>query len=90
MKFKVLAVSVNTNAFGLHQVVFVAEDGTALVGLRTTQFAPKKHDIVDLNEPSFEDALGKLGYECPRRVDPAPQQAIDEVWNVEKHNARHA
>lgn len=88
-KFKVLAVSVNANDFGLQQAVFVAEDGTALTGLRTSQFIPKKHDTFLLTEP-YENALSTLGYECPNMVDPAPQEAIDEVWNVEKHNARHA
>jgi hypothetical protein len=84
MKFKVAAVSSNTNSFGLHQVILVAQDGTALKALRTQQFVPKKGDVLDLDGDALLGYLGslmKLSYECPERIAPdAPPGVVREVW----------
>lgn len=78
--FKVVAVSLNANSFGLHSVVFMARDGTAVEGLRTRQFKPKEGDVLSLG-PNPLDDLTSRGYECPRSLPKAPKNVVQEVWN---------
>lgn len=79
LEFVVAAVSSNTNSFGLRSVILVARDGTALEGLRTTQFCPMRGNTIWLKRPLL-DSLMRLGYECPRDLPEAPAAVIEEVW----------
>lgn len=77
--FRVLAISSNCNSFGLHKVVLVAKDGTAIAGLKTAQFLPKPGDTLMLGKPVLT-SLSKLGYECPEDLPEAPDLVVERLW----------
>jgi len=80
--FKVAAVSSNTNAFGLHQFIFLAEDGTCWTACKNKQYARHKFgDIVPLGEDPGQ-TLSSMGYEIPQQKEQAPQGVIEEVFGA--------
>lgn len=80
-RFKVAAVSSNTNAFGLNRFLFVARDGETWAGHKAKQYARVKHgNVVELEAP-FGRALTELGFEIPERVSPdCPPVVVQEIW----------
>lgn len=84
--FKVVAVSSNTNSFGLFQCVLLAKNGLAYKACANSLNIPKQGDTVSIpykaGPMGIEDArLNFAGkFEIPERMDDAPQEIVDEVW----------
>ena len=86
--FKVIAVSSNTNSFGLKQCVLVARNGLAYKACANSLNIPKKGDIVTIPYIAGDEGLNDAtlnfaakSFEIPERIIDAPQDVIDEVWN---------
>lgn len=86
--FRVVAVSDNTNAFGLYGVVLVARDGEAwqvgLNHLRVQSFSRGSDVTIRVNGP--ERLWHEIGAEIPERIEDAPKEVLEEVYG-EKTNA---
>lgn len=86
-KFKVCAVSSNTNSFGLYQFVIIARNGEAYKAHASYYNVPKKGDelfvpiITDKEGNVVGHNLSKLGYEMPSKLDKAPKEVVNECWN---------
>lgn len=90
-KFKAIAVSSNTNSFGLRGVVIVNRKGKAFQIGVTSQFAPKKGEEVDIVFPVEE--VGALAYvaeypitcngvtiELPKKLPKCPPEVLKEIF----------
>ena len=90
-KFKVISVSKNTNSFGLLGVIIVSIAGKAFeVGI-TSQFAPQKGEMVDIDFPvtivNDVPKVGELPISCnsatieiPRKLQDCPQKILTEIF----------
>ena len=86
-KFKVVAVSSNTNNFGLYGIVLIARSGAAYEAGANSLNAPKKDADVVLQKLQHKDPDGiehsgfaELGFEAPRRLPKPPQKVIEELF----------
>jgi hypothetical protein len=95
-EYKVAAVSLNRNSFGLHRVVMIAPDGEAWAGLISlgdwrkidvgkVYRAPSPDDfvpnVVGLTQRFLTGrCLSQWGFECPGRLPDAPADVIAQVW----------
>jgi len=84
-QFKVASVSHNANSFGLHGVIIVAKDGTAYeIGVGSL-YKPKKGVVwtaeVSVGSGNIQSIHG-IGFEIPTRLNKAPQEVIDAVWET--------
>lgn len=81
-KFKVAAISANTNSFGLHQFIFIAQDGKALKACGNSLRAQElpRGSIVALDQQDLLGSLSALSFELPEENIPAPKQIVDQVW----------
>jgi hypothetical protein len=89
-KFRVVAVSDNTNSFGLHQFVAVAKDGEGYKLHTCYLYKPKKGDditiVFNLDEKtgrrSFKEVVG-MGIEMPEKIGiPAPKEVLEEIYKA--------
>lgn len=81
MSFKIVAVSQNRNAFGLHGVVLMAEDGTAYEAAHGQNGLPQKGDVISIQFTDDKQLdWGGAGFEIPKELPAPPQEVIDEVW----------
>lgn len=87
-EFKVVAVSENTNSFGLRGFIAVARDGDAFQAAANSLNVPQK-DMV-LRMPFLIDVDGNPtkkinyvvgGYEIPEKLDNCPADAVKEIWS---------
>lgn len=85
-EFKVVALSDNTNSFGLCNVVMVAKDGEAWQAGANHISVPKKDDIIKLvfTEVS-EGVMGEYpqfpsGFEIPARMPDPPAELLKEFF----------
>lgn len=86
-KFKVIAVSKNTNSFGLHQFIAVAKSGEAFKLHTCYLYKPKNGDditiVQDMDENtgkcSFKEVIG-IGVEMPERMPKAPKEVLNEIF----------
>lgn len=80
VRFKVVAVSANTNSFGLRGVVLLARDGTTYQVGANHLHEPQQGQVI--NVPGEVDNLnwGHVGCEIPERLADAPPAVIAEVW----------
>lgn len=74
-QFKVIAVSENTNSFGLHQMILVAQDGETWKVASNAIRVKEKGDVIILDK-----SWSHLGFEIPEQIDDAPNQIIKSVW----------
>lgn len=82
-QFKVVAVSSNTNSFGLYGMILMAKDGEAYEVAVNEIYKKNKNDIVCLPMKNGKtNLLGdcQISFEIPRKLPNAPQKVIDEVW----------
>ena len=85
-KFKVVAVSNNTNSFGLHQCVMIAKDGTAYKACANSINVPKRDEVIDvrviLNKKGevLDYDFTSRSFEIPERIEDAPNEVIEEIW----------
>ena len=85
LEFKVVAVSENTNSFGLKQMVMVGRKGEAFKACFNSLNVKKQgdiiHGIVTLNDDAKIKRAEFTGGELVERVEDAPEDVIKEVWN---------
>lgn len=80
-RFKVAAISSNTNSFGLNRFVFVARDGEAWAGHKAKQYAAFKQGQVVVLEAPVNRTLTERGFEIPERLSPdCPPDVVEEIW----------
>jgi hypothetical protein len=80
-KFKVLAVSSNTNSFGLYGIVMVARDGTAYeVGANYLNKKNVGDEIVVSLSDTGRGGFAELGFEIPRQLPKAPGKIVKAIW----------
>lgn len=86
-KFKVVAVSDNTNSFGLHQCVMVAKSGIGYKACANYLNIPQKGDILDIpvlfdtkGNPTESYDFSSKGFEIPIKIEKAPEEIIREIW----------
>lgn len=78
--YVVAAKSENTNSFGLHQYIVVAEDGTAFKLLKSMSFPMAVGEVLN---PVLYRGLpdwSRHGIECPKRIPQAPAKVVKEAW----------
>lgn len=84
-EFKVVAVSSNTNSFGLRQMIMVAKDGKAFKGCFSYLNVKEQGEMVNatviLNEDAEEISTSFVGGELVEQLNDAPDEVINEVWN---------
>lgn len=86
LEFKVLAVSQNTNSFGLKQMIMVGRKGEAYKGCFNCLNVKKQgeviHGIVTLNEDTAEfKHVEFTGGELVQRVEDVPETILKDVWS---------
>ncbi len=86
--FKVAAVSVNKNSFGLAQCVLISQNGLAYKACANSLNIPEEGDIVSIAYIGGTNGLSNAtlnfagkGFEIPERVFDAPKEIINELWN---------
>jgi len=86
-EFKVIAVSTNTNSFGLHNVVMVARDGESWQAGANYLNVPKEGAIVTLTFRNTADGFGLRKYpdfpfscEIPERKEDANKLLLKEFF----------
>ena len=80
-RFKMAAISSNTNSFGLNRFVFVARDGEAWAGHKGKQYASLKQGQIVLLKTPVNRTLAERGFEIPERLSPdCPSGAVEEIW----------
>lgn len=85
-KFRVIAVSTNTNSFGLHRFIAVAKSGEAYALHTGTIYKPNKGDdivieqfITESGRTSFKEVKG-MGIEMPEKMPVAPKEVLMEIF----------
>lgn len=81
--FKVVAISGNTNSFGLNGMVLVAKDGEAYEAAKYNAISPlKRGDIVNvpISYSTGEPQWAMAGFEIPFKKPNAPTEVVNEIW----------
>ena len=86
LEFKVVAVSENTNSFGLKQMVMVGRKGEAYKGCFNYLNVKKQGEIirgiVTLDNDTAEIKHCEFtGGELVERIENAPEDVVKEIWN---------
>lgn len=80
-QFKLAGISKNTNAFGLNQYVFVAEDGTAYKACAAKAYKSYvTGDILNVRLQRGVPDFTALGFEIPELTEPVPQVIVNKIW----------
>jgi hypothetical protein len=81
-RFKVAAVSSNSNSFGLTGMVLVARDGTAYQVGASDLHLRRKGSVIAVPITGRRCLnFAQLGFEIPERLPQAPSAVVAEVWN---------
>jgi len=90
VEFKVIAITSNTNSFGLRQCVLVAKNGLAYKACANSINMPKQGSVItipyqggsgDIGDAPITLSFAHKGFEIPERIEDAPREVIDEFWN---------
>jgi hypothetical protein len=86
-EFKVIAVSDNTNSFGLKQFYAVSRKGVTYRAHCTSQFCPKKDEVVSIPVILKDNKvvgynLSAMGYEIPELLPSVSEQLLNEIWKT--------
>jgi len=82
--FKVIAVSSNTNSFGLKQCVMVSVKGIAFKACANDLNMPKKDSEISVpvsisgEKANFDFA--SLGFEIPEKTEDCPEEVLAEIF----------
>jgi len=83
-QFKVVAVSENTNSFGLKQMVMVAKDGSAFRACFNSLNVKQKDEVitgtVTVNENGKEVRTEFQGGELCEKLLAPPMDTVREIW----------
>lgn len=74
-KFIVLAKSINTNSFGLFQMILVAEDGEAFKSCVSCLNVSEEGETITQVDGIFH------GHELTEKIDDAPKQIIKRLFS---------
>lgn len=81
--FKVIAVSSNSNAFGLKSVILVTKGGIAYEVYANQLNTPKKDESICINAQVLFDetiAYDFAGYEVPTKLPNVPNDVLKEIF----------
>ena len=78
--FKVVAVSENTNSFGLYGVVLLAKDGVAYQAGHSGFLVPSQGSDVAIEIIKSGLNWGGAGFEIPEKKPSAPPEVVEQVW----------
>lgn len=82
MLFRVVAVSSNTNSFGLHGMVLFGQDGSAWeVGANSINVL-KRGRFITLPDPQGQVYWASAGFEIPRKMPQPPESVWKKGWNL--------
>lgn len=87
--FIAVAISENTNSFGLHQAVLIAKDGTTFKACASYLSIPKRGDKVKVpltltevdGDIKKDYNFAEAGFEIPEKIDSPPSEVLAEIWN---------
>jgi hypothetical protein len=79
MQFKVVAISSNTNSFGLHNVVLMSKSGEAWQVYSSDFHLPTRGQVFDFPNQNIGELVSH-GWECPTQLPKAPKEVVKEVW----------
>ena len=87
--FKVLAVSKNTNSFGLKNCIMVSKRGICYSGCANYLNVPKQDTNIEVPVSLVNNGLAKfdfvsLGFELVERLEDCPEDVIREVFRNEE------
>lgn len=89
-EFTVIAVSANTNSFGLKSIIILAADGEAWQLLQSaygTTPLPERGDVLSFKLASVRPQFGST-YECPAPLPPTPAAKAKKILAaLQKTNA---
>jgi len=84
-QFKVVAVSENTNSFGLKQMVMVAKDGSAFRACFSYLNVKAKDELINgtvtVNENGKEVRTEFVGGELCEKLLSPPLETVRAIWN---------
>lgn len=84
-QFKVVAKSLNTNSFGLHQLILVSKDGEAYKSHASIYHAQIEGDTI--NQVLVVDDQGEIkqryfrGHELTQKLDNVPSDVLAKIFN---------
>jgi hypothetical protein len=85
--FRVVAISSNTNSFGLKQVILMAPDGITFKACKYGPFIPSKGSDLSI-DTKVDNETGQAtynfaaaGFEIHEKMPNAPQKVRQEVFN---------
>jgi len=81
--FKLVAISANTNSFGLNNYVFVSPTGESWRGLRARKYCRYEEGAFITLPENRADGLSRAGFECPGRRPNAPAKVLKEIFGTE-------
>jgi hypothetical protein len=83
-EFRVVAVSSNTNSFGLRQMIMVAKDGTVFKGCFNYLNEKKRGEFIEatiiLNDAGETISTSFIGGELVEQLPDAPDDVINNLW----------
>ncbi len=80
-KFKIAAVSENTNSFGLYQMILVAKSGETWKACANSVNVLKKSETVSVGiRHNFIPDWTSKGYEIPEKILDCPPNVVKEIW----------
>lgn len=77
--FRVASVSSNTNSFGLHGHILIAQDGEAWQAAANNINMKVKGDVLVL-DTTKTGCFATHGFEIPERLPDAPEGVVAEIW----------
>jgi len=80
-ELKVVALSDNTNAFGLRGVIFVSRTGGAWRAAASALNVPELGRVFSFTgDPIAQPPFGKWGFEIPERLPDPPEDVVRATW----------
>ena len=84
-QFKVVAKSVNTNSFGLHQMIVVSTDGIAYKTHASMYNAKEEGEMVTqdltINDEGKIVSSHFVGHEMTTKLPSVPEEVLKEIFN---------
>ena len=79
VKFKVAAVSSNTNAFGLYQMLLISRSGEAFTACKSDPPPQGTTVSITVGTDGIITSSAAFHFEIPQKLNNAPQYVVDEL-----------